>query len=140
MLRGRLPWGLRGAVYLFIRSRSFIHSFVDAFNWGLGDVGLYIVSAKIIQGWIGEHSSCLPWRGLPLVVVFEISPSHVKTFHYPPHFNHQALLAAVRRLCVGSAESKDQRVRRPHHVQVQSPISRTLYMLIYKDIPNRVCR
>jgi len=61
-------------------------------------------------------------------VVFEISPSHVKTFHYPPrHFDchHHNLPTAVRRLCVGSAESKDQQVRRPHHVQVQSPISRT---------------
>ena len=61
-------------------------------------------------------------------MVFEISPSHVKTFHYPPqHFNnHQVLPAAVRRLCVGSAESKDQQVSRPHHVQVQGPISRTI--------------
>src|ERR1700733_6965421 len=68
-------------------------------------------------------------KGLPLVVVFEISPSHVKTFYYPPqHFvNHHHLLpAAMRHLCVGSAESKDQQVCRPHHVQVQSPISRTI--------------
>src|SRR6266700_6494456 len=70
-------------------------------------------------------------KGVPLVVVFEISPSHIKTFHYPPqHFNHHhdLLPAAVRRLCVGSAESEDQQVRRPHHVQVQSPISRTFYI------------
>ena len=30
------------------------------------------------------------------------------------------------RLCVGSAESEDQQVRRPYLVQVQSPISRPL--------------
>jgi hypothetical protein len=65
------------------------------------------------------------------VVVFEISPSHMKTFHYPPQRfdNHQILPAAVRRLCVGSAESEDQQVRRPHHVQVQSPISRTTWLI-----------
>src|SRR6266567_7794268 len=66
-------------------------------------------------------------KGVPLVVVFEISPSHMKTFHYPPQHldNHQVLPAAIRRLCVGSAKSEDQQVRRPHYVQVQSPISRT---------------
>ena len=52
MLRGRLPWGLGGAVYLlvrpfaFARDRTFVCvcSFVrrcevvDAFYWGSGDV------------------------------------------------------------------------------------------------------
>ena len=33
---------------------------------------------------------------------------------------------AVRRLCVGSAESEDQQVRSRHLVQVQSPVSTAL--------------
>ena len=45
MLRGRLPWGLGGAVYLlvclFVRIRSFAfvyrrYKVVNAFNWGSG--------------------------------------------------------------------------------------------------------
>jgi len=40
MLRGRSLWGLRGAVYLLVRFRSFVRrcEVVDAFNWGSGDV------------------------------------------------------------------------------------------------------
>src|SRR6266700_8066029 len=72
---------------------------------------------------IGEQCSSCYREGVPTVVVFEISPSHVKIFHHRPnaHNHHQVLSHAVRRLCVGS-RSKTQ-VRSRHHVQVQSPFS-----------------
>jgi len=64
-------------------------------------------------------------EGVPTVVVFEISPSHVKTFHYRPRRSTttRSYPHAVR-LCVGSAESELRRpqVRSRYHVQVQSPI------------------
>ena len=53
---------------------------------------------------IGEQCSSRYREGVPIVVVFEILPSHVKTFHHRPnaHNHHQVLPHAVRRLCVGS--------------------------------------
>src|SRR6266567_5866353 len=40
MLRGRSPWGLGGAVYLFARLFAIVHlcEVVNAFHWGLRDV------------------------------------------------------------------------------------------------------
>jgi hypothetical protein len=61
-------------------------------------------------------------EGVP-TVVFEISPSRVKTFHCRPDISTttNSYPHAVRRLCVGSVE--DRRVRRPsHRILVQSPI------------------
>jgi hypothetical protein len=86
MLRGRSPWGLGGAVYLLVRSFTFAVrrcEVVDAFNWGLGDVIEYYASMLDRTGALIEQcrSSCY-CEGVPLVVVFEISPSHVKTFHH----------------------------------------------------------
>jgi len=51
------------------------------------------------------------------VVVFEILPSHVKTFHYRPQYSqlpHHVVSHAVRRLCVGS----ESELRRPRFVAV----------------------
>ena len=140
MLRGRSPWGLGGAVYLLVFVFVRVHLFVDVrgrrcFLLGVG--GCYRMPRIHVGSYrclVGEQL-WLYCEGVPSAVVFEISPSHVKTFHYPPQYfnhHHDLLPAAVRRLCVGSAESKDQQVRRPHHVQVQSPISRTILSYIYK--------
>ena len=69
------------------------------------------------------------------MVVSEISSSRVKTFHCLQRLNdHQLHPHAVRRLCVSSAESKDQQVRRPGHlVQVKNPISTALTANIVID-------
>ena len=51
-------------------------------------------------------------EGVPSVVVFKISPSHVKTFHYAPRRTQPPPgppARAVRRLCVGSGSE----LRRP---------------------------
>ena len=65
-------------------------------------------------------------------MVSEISPSHVKTFHYPSqHLNNHHpthALCDVSALALG-LNFKDQ-VRSRHHVQVQSPISTALYFFI----------
>ena len=128
MLRGRSLQGLGGAVYLLVRSRSFVRRYkvVDAFNWGPGDVGFYIVSIRIIQ--LNRGIQQLSTMKGATVSGFQDLTILYKNFSLPPqHFNHHhgLLPAAVRRLYVGSAESKDQQVRRPYHVQVQSPISIT---------------
>ncbi len=124
MLRGRLPWGLGGAVYLlvcsFIRVRcSSIWEVVDAFYWGSGDAIECCASMLDRTGaLIGEQCSSSRYHeGVPTVVVFEISPSHVKTFHHRPNtrnHHHQVLSHAVRRLCVGSGSE----LRRPRFVAV----------------------
>ena len=71
---------------------------------------------------IGEQRGSCYREGVPTVVVFEISLSHVKNFHYRPnaHNYYQVLSHAVRRLCVGSEKTQ---VRSRHHIQVQSPFS-----------------
>ena len=65
---------------------------------------------------IGEQRSSCYREGVPTVVVFEISPSHMKIFHYRPNaYNYyQVLSHAVRRLCVGS----ESELRRPRFVAV----------------------
>src|SRR6266700_2499030 len=66
MLRGRSPWGLRGAVYLLVR--SFVHSrlfvcqyeVVNAFYWGLRDViksYISMLDRQVLGRGIG--SSCI---------------------------------------------------------------------------------
>jgi hypothetical protein len=89
MLRGRSPWGLRGAVYLLVR--LFIHSqpfirrceVVDAFYWGSGDVIEGRLSTLDRTGAsIGEQCSRCYREGVPTVVVFKISPS--ENFSPPP--------------------------------------------------------
>jgi hypothetical protein len=88
MLRGRSPWGLGGAVYLLVRSFAFAVrrcEVVDAFNWGSGDVIEYCASMlDRIGALIEQCRSSYYCEGVPSVVVFEISPSHVKTFHHRP--------------------------------------------------------
>ena len=87
MLRGQSPWGLGGVVYLFDSIRSLVRrcEVVDAFHWGLGDVIECCASMLDRTGdLIGEQRSSRYREGVPSVVVFEISPSHVKTFHYRP--------------------------------------------------------
>src|SRR6266699_6717865 len=65
---------------------------------------------------IGEQCSSCYHEGVPTVVVFEISLSHVKIFYHRPnaHNHHQVLSHAVRRLCVGSKSE----LRRPRFVAV----------------------
>ena len=94
MLCGRLPWGLKGAVYMLVRllvcTRSFVD--VDAFCWGSGDIIECCASMLDRTGdLIGEQRSSRYREGVPSVVVFEISPSHVKTFHHRPQRSHPPL-------------------------------------------------
>ena len=108
MLRGRLPWGFRrGRIFTrsFTRSRSFVCQceVVDAFNWGSGDAIERCSSMLDRTGaLIGEQCSSCYREGVPTVVVFEISPSHVKIFHHRPnaHNHHHQ---SYRTLCDVSA-------------------------------------
>ena len=62
MLRGRSLWGLRGAVYLLVRLRSFARrcEVVDAFNWGSRDVIECCASMLDRTGaQQGDSSSCI---------------------------------------------------------------------------------
>ena len=87
MLRGQSPWGLgRGGIFV-----RFVRSFVDVrgrqcFPLGFGDVIECRASMLDRTGaLIGEQCSSSRYReGVPTVVVFEISPSHVKTFYHCP--------------------------------------------------------
>src|SRR5438445_456521 len=67
---------------------------------------------------IGEQCSSSRYcEGVLTVVVFEISLSHVKTFHHRPNtrnHHHQVLSHAVWRLCVGSGSE----LRRPRFIAV----------------------
>src|SRR6266700_5381065 len=78
---------------------------------------------------IKQCSSSCYHEGVPSVVVFEISPSYVKTFHYCPQHSHPPPRLPVR--CATSLRWLCSRqVRRPSHlVQVQSPISTALLAL-----------
>ena len=51
------------------------------------------------------------------------SPSQQENFFAPPPHRSADAAQPYTRLCVGSADSKDQQVRSRHLVQVQSPIS-----------------
>jgi len=61
--------------------------------WGLGMLN---PNKDYTQVGSGKGVVVVYCEGEPSVVVFEISPSHVKTFRHPH---------AVRRLCVGSVEA-----------------------------------
>ena len=53
---------------------------------------------------IGEQRSSSRYRkGVPSVVVFEISPSHVKTFHHRPQRSQPPPLGPIALLCDVSA-------------------------------------
>jgi hypothetical protein len=53
---------------------------------------------------IGEQrSSSRYYKGVPLVVVFEISPSHIKTFHHRPQRLQPPPLGPIALLCDVSA-------------------------------------
>ena len=55
------------------------------FIWGSGDAIKCCVSMLDRTGaLIGEQCGTCYHKGVPLVVVFKISPSHVQTFHYRP--------------------------------------------------------
>jgi sensor histidine kinase YesM len=107
MLRGRSPWGLEGAVYLLVACSQ---SFIDVRSSILSIGGQGMLSNAVYPCWIIQVLSrgtvmAVLCEGVLSVVVFEISPSHVKTFHYAPRRTQPplGLLArAVRRLCVGS--------------------------------------
>src|SRR6266705_56985 len=140
MLRGRSPWGLGGAVYLLVRSFVCIRSCVNVrgrrcFLLGVGGcyqmlfihVGLHRCLVK------EQCGSCYRER-VPTVVIFEISPSYVKTFHYrpqrsqpPPDPTRTRCATSLRWLC-------SRQVHRPSHlVQVQSPISTARINIIRLD-------
>src|SRR6266704_5343133 len=92
--------------------------------------------------WIGRCSV----RGLVVavmgrgtkIVVFEISPSHIKTFHYRPHRPQPPPPDPTRTRCATSLRWLCFRqVRRPSHlVQVQSPISTALSIYIILSLYN----
>src|SRR6266704_1220154 len=90
MLRGRLPWGFRrGRIFArsFVRSRLLVRrcEVVDAFCWGSGDAIECCASMLDRTGaLIGEQCSNCYREGVLTMVVFEISPSYVKTFHHRP--------------------------------------------------------
>ena len=49
------------------------------------------------------------YKGVPSIVVFKISPSHIKTFYYTPQRTQPPPgppARAVRRLCVGSKSER----------------------------------
>src|SRR6266700_2977062 len=60
MLRGRSPWGLGGAVYLFARSFAIVRSceVVNAFHWGLRDIiesYISILDRQVLGRGIGSN-------------------------------------------------------------------------------------
>ena len=86
MLRGRSAQGLGGAVYLLVRLRSFVRrcKVVDAFRCRSGGcyrmLYIHVGSYRCLVG----EQQWLYYIGVLSAVVFEISPSHIKTFHYAP--------------------------------------------------------
>ena len=81
---------------------------------------------------IGEQCSSSRYcEGVPTVVVFKISLSHVKIFHYRPNAynHHQVLSHAVRRLCVGSGSE----LRRLRFVAVTTYRYRVRFPTAYKQ-------
>ena len=105
---------------MLVRSHSFVRQYevVNAFYWGSGDAIECCPSMLDRTGALIEQCSSSCYReGVPTVVVFEISPSHVKKFSPlpqrsqppPPVVSH-----AVRRLCVGSKSE----LRKPRFVAV----------------------
>src|SRR6266568_7802889 len=76
-------------------------------------------------------SSCYR-EGVPSAVVFEISPSHVKTFHYRPQHSQPPPPGLPVRCATSLRWLCSRQVRRPsHYVQVQSPIS-TAHLIILR--------
>jgi hypothetical protein len=88
MLRRRSPWGLVGAVYLLIAcSHSLIHQYKRLSMLSIGGQGM--LSNAIYPYWIVQVLSrgtvvAVLCEGVLSIVVFEISLSHIKTFHYAP--------------------------------------------------------
>src|SRR6266567_2384218 len=67
---------------------------------------------------IGEQCSSSRYReGEPIVVVFEISPSHVKTFHYRPQRLQPPPPGPIAR-CASSLLGSESELRRPRFVAV----------------------
>ena len=89
MLCRRLPWGLGGAVYLLVYLFAFVRLFVNVRSLMLSIGGQWmILNAVYLRRIIqvpnrGNNSGCY-CEEVPSVVVFEISPSHLKTFYYRP--------------------------------------------------------
>jgi len=114
MLRGRSPWGLGRGVYLFVC--SFARSSMRGRRCFQLRVGERWNPSRIYEEYIGGLKNrsvvAIYCEGVPTVVVFKISPSRVKTFHYRPNVSTTTTshLHAVRRLCVGSAEPEGQQV------------------------------
>ena len=65
MLRGRSPWGLRGAVYLLVRSLVRVRLFVDVRSSMLSVGGRGMLSNAVHPCWIVQ----VPSRGVVVVVV-----------------------------------------------------------------------
>ena len=90
MLRGRSPWGLGGAVYLlivclFVRNSLFVNRRSSMLSIG----GQGMLSNAVYLCWIVQVLSrgtvmAVLCEGVPSIVVFKISPSYMKTFHYAP--------------------------------------------------------
>src|SRR6266700_347349 len=67
---------------------------------------------------IGEQCSSSRYcEGEPTVVVFEISPSHVKTFHYRPQRSQPPPPGPIAR-CATSLLGSESELRRPRFVAV----------------------
>src|SRR6266702_1086957 len=102
---GDCPGVKKGRIFArsLARSRLFVHQYkvVDAFCWGSGDAIECCASMLDRTGaLIGEkcNSSCYR-EGVPTVVVFEISPSHVKTFHHRPQHSQPPPPGPIALLC-----------------------------------------
>ena len=86
MLRGRSPWGLGGAVYLFIAcSHSLVRRYERLSMLSIRGQGM--LSNTVYPYWIVQVLSrgtvmAVLCKGVLSVVVFKISPFYVKTFHY----------------------------------------------------------
>jgi len=85
---GDRPGGWEGPyICSFVRSFAFVRrqcEVVDAFYWGSGDAIECSASMLDRTGALIEQCSSCYREGVPIVVVFEILPSHVKTFHHRP--------------------------------------------------------
>ena len=119
----------RGCIFthLLIYLWLFVYQYkvINTFYWGLGDVIKCCASMLDRTGaLIGEQRSSRYCEGVLSVVVFEISLSYVKTFHYRPH-RSQPPPDPTRTRCATSLRWLCFRqVCRPSYlVQVQSPIS-----------------